>query len=176
MIFEVRGLTTDPYRGAAVGNVFHCAEGYLVCTSYSRAAAYRPDGELIRVFDGGADHFGNFIGAVRSRRREDLNADILEGHLSSALCHLANISFRLGTVAPLDRRGSLFGSDAAANETLSRTIAHLSNNRVPLDDSNLQVGRRLTIDSQAERFVNDAQANALLTREYRPGFAVPARV
>ena len=39
-------------------------------------------------------HFQNFINAVRSRKREELNAEILEGHLSAALCHLGNISYR----------------------------------------------------------------------------------
>jgi hypothetical protein len=176
LIFEVRGLPTDAYRGAAVGNVFHCANGYLVCTTYQRAAAYRPNGELIRSFDGSADHFGNFIAAVRSRRHQDLNGDILEGHLSSALCHLANISFRLGTVVPCERRAGIFGNDAQATETLNRTVEHLSANRVPLDDSNLQVGRRLTINPQTETFVNDRAADAYLTREYRPGFVVPLAV
>jgi hypothetical protein len=175
LIFEVRGLATDPYRGAAVGNVFHCADGYLVCTTYQRAAAYRPNGELIRTFDGSADHFGNFIGAVRSRRRQDLNGEILEGHLSSALCHLANISFRLGSVVPCDRVNGIFGTPQAT-ETLNRTVEHLTANRVPLDDSNLQVGRRLTINAQTETFVNDREADAHLTREYRTGFVVPARV
>src|SRR5439155_11242749 len=98
--------------------------------------AYRPNGEMIREFNGSADHFGNFISAVRSRRRDDLNADIQEGHLSSALCHLANISFRLGRVIPLDRRGDTFGSAAEANETLDRTVAHLSANMVPVHDPN----------------------------------------
>src|SRR5438093_1373793 len=40
-------------------------------------------------------HFGNFINCVRNRKREELAADIQEGHLSSALCHLGNISYRL---------------------------------------------------------------------------------
>jgi hypothetical protein len=176
LIFEVRGLASDPYRGAAIGNVFHCTDGYLVCTSYQRAAAYRPNGELIRSFDGSADHFGNFIGAVRSRRRQDLNGEILEGHLSSALCHLANISFRLGSVVPFDRRSGIFDNNAQATDTLNRTVEHLTANRVPLDDSSLQVGRRLTIQPQTETFVNDREADALLTREYRAGFVVPARV
>jgi predicted dehydrogenase len=176
LIFEVRGLATDPFQGAAIGNVFHCADGYLVCSTYEHAAAYRPNGELIRTFDGRADHFGNFIAAVRSRRRQDLNGEILEGHLSSALCHLANISFRLGAVVPFDRRNGIFGSDAQAVDTLNRTVEHLVANRVPLDDSSLQVGRRLTINPQTETFVNDREADALLTRAYRPGFVVPARV
>jgi predicted dehydrogenase len=176
LIFEVRGLPTDPYRAAMVGNVFHCADGYLVCTRYDRAAAFRPNGEQIRSFEGTGDHFGNFISAVRSRRQQDLNADIQEGHISSALCHLANISFRLGTVVPFDRRGSIFGSDTQGAETLERTVEHLGNNRVPLDDSNLQLGRRLTVNPQTETFVNDREADTYLTREYRPGFVLPARV
>ena len=83
-------------------------------------------------FDGSADHFGNFIKAVRSRKKEDLNADILEGHLSATLPHLANISYR--------------------------------------------VGRSLTFDGKTETCTGDAEANRLLTREYRQGFAVPEKV
>jgi predicted dehydrogenase len=176
LIFEVRGLRTDPYRDARVGNVFHCAEGVVVFTSYSAAVAMRPDGEVIRRFSGSGDHFGNFIQAVRSRRREDLKADILEGHLSSALCHLANVSYRLGRPTPFDRRNGIFNGDADANETLARTEEHLRSNMVPLDSTNLIVGRRLNLDVQAETFNGDADANRHLTREYRRGFEVPARI
>ncbi len=176
LIFEVRGLRTDPYRGAAIGNVFHCADGYVVFTSYTQAAAFRPNGERIRSFSGGGDHFGNFLAAVRSRRQQDLHGEIEEGHISSALCHLANISYRLGTATPFSRRNGIFGNDTHATETLGRTVEHLSGNMVPLDNANLTVGRRLTIDPRTETFVNDRQADGYLTREYREGFAVPARV
>ena len=44
----------------------------------------------------GDEHWANFIDAVRSRKREDLNAEIEEGALSCNLMHLANISYRLG--------------------------------------------------------------------------------
>ena len=37
----------------------------------------------------------------------------------------------------------------------------------------LQVGRTLTFDPKAEKFVNDAEADKLLTREYRKPFVVP---
>src|SRR5204862_6142947 len=52
------------------------------------------------VGEGESLHFGNFIGAVRSRKLEDLNAHIVEGHRSAALIHLANTSYRLGTQVP----------------------------------------------------------------------------
>src|SRR5438094_309468 len=63
LIFEVRGLPTTDYRGATVGNVFHCADGYLVCTSYTQAIAYDSDGEVVQRFNGSRDHFTNFVEA-----------------------------------------------------------------------------------------------------------------
>jgi hypothetical protein len=147
-----------------------------VFTSYTSAAAMRPDGEVIRRFNGSGDHFGNFIQAVRSRRREDLKADIQEGHLSSALCHLANISYRLGRPTPFQPRPGVYSEDAESNETLVRTEEHLRTNMVPLDRTNLVVGRRLTLDQRTETFVNDSEADRMLTREYRKGFEVPARI
>jgi len=41
-------------------------------------------------------HFKNFIDCVISRKKEDLNAPIEEGHISCGLMHLANASYRLG--------------------------------------------------------------------------------
>jgi predicted dehydrogenase len=176
LIFEVRGLRTSAYRGAMVGNIFHCSDGYLVCPGYTSAVAYNSAGEVVRRFAGPEDHFGNFIAAVRSRRREDLNADILEGHLSSALCHLANVSYRLGRPQPFNQQTRAFGDDREAYETLARMEDHLRGDGVPLDRTTYQVGRRLRVDPQTERFVGDEEANRYLTREYRRGFEVPARV
>jgi predicted dehydrogenase len=188
LIFEVRGLPSDsPYpppisnragkRGDNfVGNIFYATEGLLVCPSYTSGVAVRPDGEIIREFKGGEDHFGNFLKAVRSRRPEDLNADILEGHLSSALCHLGNISYRLGTPTPFDKAEHIFGSDKDATSTLASMVNHLKAAGVQLSETQLRAGRRLTLDPKGETFVNDHEASAMLTREYRKGFEVPAKV
>ena len=96
LVFEVRGLPTDSLKGAKVGVIFEGTQGYAVIGGSDGCAVFNPAGELIKAFKTEDDHFGNFVKAVRSRRVEDLNADILEGHLSSALCHLGNISYRLG--------------------------------------------------------------------------------
>jgi predicted dehydrogenase len=184
LIFEVRGLTSDsPYpdhqgkRGQNfVGNIFQAAGGYLVCPSYSSAAAFTLQGELIKKFDGDGDHFGNFVKAVRSGKPGDLNADILEGHLSSALCHLGNVSYRLGVDQPFSKKTRSFGDDKQAAETLARMEEHLKGNGIPLDKTSYRVGRRLTLDPRTETFVDDRQANAYLTRVYRKGFEVPAKV
>src|SRR6185369_10923749 len=38
LTFEVRGLPTKDYKGATVGNVFHCSDGYLVCDGFNGVA------------------------------------------------------------------------------------------------------------------------------------------
>jgi hypothetical protein len=65
-------------------------------------------------------HFENFIRCVRSRKREELNCEILEGHLSTSLCHLANIAFRTGRKLTFDPKAETFPGDAEANQYLTR--------------------------------------------------------
>jgi hypothetical protein len=69
----------------------------------------------------GGSNWENFIKAVRSRKREDLNADIEEGHLSAALMHLANISYRVGRSIEFDSAKDQIVKDAEANALLRRT-------------------------------------------------------
>ena len=79
-----------------------------------------PKGEPGPSGKGGGDHFGNFVKAVQARKPELLNADILEGHRSSALCHLGNIAYRLGRSLNFDPKSETFGTDEAANAMLTR--------------------------------------------------------
>src|SRR5262249_61777859 len=96
LVFEVRGLETAPRKEAAVGVIFEGTQGYAVMSGkYEGGAVFDPAGAMVRKFDTGGDHFANFIKAVRSRNIDDLHADVLQGHLSSALCHLGKISYRL---------------------------------------------------------------------------------
>jgi predicted dehydrogenase len=177
LIFEVRGLRTGKLLGAGVGNIFYGTEGYLVCPNYNSGVAFTPKGEVIKEFKGGNDqlHYDNFVKAVRDRKQSDLNGEILEGHLSSALCHLGNVSYRLGTMQPFSQKTKAFGDDKDAYEALARMEAHLKDNKVPLDSTSYQVGLKLAIDPKTETFVNNAEANRYLTREYRNGYVVPAK-
>jgi predicted dehydrogenase len=178
LIFEVRGLRTAPLRGARIGNVFYCEEGYLVCGDEDTGGggAFTLDGKKIRSFGNGGDHYANFFQAVRNRKHEDLNADVQEGHLSSALCHLGNVSYRLGRPQPFSKTTKAFGDDKEAYETLARMEEHLKENQLPLDATSYVLGRRLTVDPRTETFIDDKEADSLLTREYRKGFVVPDRV
>ncbi len=126
--------------------------------------------------DRGPGHFENFIAAVRSRKVEDLNADILEGHFSAALCHLANISYRLGHDVPFNKPAKAIGDDKQAYETLARMEEHLKDNGIALDGLNYRLGRKLAFDAATESFVGDSEANQLLTRAYRAPYVVPERI
>lgn len=177
LIFEVHHVTTPTYQGQGVGNVYHLEGGIIAGTKFfpkgSTEAAPLPKVESTRG-PGDGDHFANFIAAVRSRKQEDLNADILEGHYSSALCHLANISYRLGTDQPFETKLPAFDGNSAALETLERTAEYLKNDiKIDLAQTQLRVGRRLTVDPKAETIMGDADAQELLTRHYRKPFAVP---
>jgi hypothetical protein len=178
LVFEVRGLKSAPYRDASVGVVFEGTDGYVVLTSYNKGAAFDRQGKPVLQFPSeptkvsDAIHFDNFLKAVRSRNAGDLNADILEGHLSSALCHLGNISYRLGTQVSLgDAKSRLQGEEAS--DTFNRVIEHLHANKVP-DTAEIYFGEKLAIHPQAETFVNNPSADLQLTRVYRAPFVVPA--
>ena len=115
---------------------------------------------------------------MRSREQADLNADILEGHYSSALCHLANMSYRLGEDVPFSpKKSKAFGDNSEAYETIARMEDYLGKtNGIALDGLKYRLGRKLAVDAQKESIVDDADAVAMLTRAYRAPFSVPDKV
>ncbi len=183
LIFEVRGLPAqtngdkmDNFRGASIGVLVQCENGSMVIPSYSSATAYDNSGKLIKQFKGEASHHGNFIQAVRSRKLSDLNADILEGHLSSALCHTGNISYRMGSPSTPAKVKDALKNKPEAAESLAKLGEHLGANNVDLGKTSIQLGAILKMNPKTERFTNNNKANAMLTRDYRKGFEVPNKV
>jgi predicted dehydrogenase len=145
MEFEVRGLLTPeegrlPFRsGNTIGNIFFGSEGVMVMDLMGYQV-YKGE-SLEKVMDVGykekrawdtAPHMANFLEAVKSRKVSDLHADIEIGAGAAALCHMANISYRLG--------------------------------------------RKLDFDARTQRFLGDAEANRMLTRDYRKPYVVPEKV
>ena len=173
VIQEVRGLKTPPFSDKfKSGWVVEGTEGFIAGES-----RFDREGNLVETFTGKTDnHFANFIQAVRSRRREDLRAEIAEGHQSTALCHLGNISYRLGRTAPAsDIVEQLRQHDLGAGtvDACTRMIAHLGDNRVDLKSTPLTIGPLLRLDSAKEEFVNQPAANGLLACDCRRPFVVP---
>jgi hypothetical protein len=65
-------------------------------------------------------HYQNFIDAIRANDPKILTCDILEGHLSSTLPHLANISYRVGDTILFDGKTETIKDNKRANELLTR--------------------------------------------------------
>jgi hypothetical protein len=114
---------------------------------------------------------------VRSRKREDLHADITEAHPSAACCHLSNISYRLGEQVSgktrpdvLDRHEEVAKSWETITQTVKGTLG------LDVLNNTYCLGPMLKFDPKAEKFVGNAKANELLTRPYRAPFVVPEKV
>ena len=183
LIFEVRGLPSskdskdmDKLKGAGVGVIVECEKGYVVVPSYGSAIAYDPSGKVIKEWKGADDHFKNFVNACRSRRIDDLHADILEGHLSSALCHTGNISYRLGQQQNPDEILEKIKGERFAAESFERMKEHLAKNDVDIAKDKLTLGPVLKFDTVAEQFIDNEAANAQVKPKYREPFVVPEAV
>ncbi|GMU93462.1 MAG: dehydrogenase [Candidatus Hydrogenedentota bacterium] len=124
IVFEVRPFRppqTNDEAGAAVGNLFYGSDGWMVIDSYSRYKTFLgPKGEPGPSRDEGGDHFGNFLEAVKTRDESKLAAPIIEGHYSSALCHLGLVSARLGRSFDFDPANERAVNDDEVNALLTR--------------------------------------------------------
>ena len=146
MEFATRGGFTNDEAGVRIGNIFYGTKGWLWIEEAGKTwqsyfgpknekgpGTERPAGEKVEatgLTTTESPHYQNFIDAIRADNPKLLACDITEGHLSSTLPHLANISYR--------------------------------------------VGRALVFDGAKETFVNDKEADRLLTRDsYRKGFEIP---
>ncbi|HSH96075.1 MAG TPA: gfo/Idh/MocA family oxidoreductase, partial [Roseimicrobium sp.] len=183
LLFEVRGLPEstgakdmDKYKGGSVAVIIECENGYVTVPDYTSATAYDKSGMELKKWKGADDHFENFVKAVNSRKFTDLNADIYEGHLSSALCHTGNISYRLGKLSTPEEIKEKIQGDRDAVETFGRMKEHLAANGVDLSKVKAQMGAYLKMNSATERFIDNDDANKMLKREYRKPYVVPDKV
>jgi len=178
LVFEVRGLKTDPYYGQGIGNTFHFEAGVAAGGKFYPGGGEKSEplasARADRVSRGG--NFGEFIRCMRTRERELLDWNLETAHHSAALCHLGNISYRLGKEVPFSGSSKPFGSQEAANETFGRMAEHLKDNGLQLEKTSYRLGRLLKFDGEREMFPDDPQANALLRRPPRPPFTVPEKV
>jgi len=185
LIFEVQGLprkkgdsSMDNYRGTRIGVVVQCEKGYFAAGE-GGGWIYDNDGNKIEQLTGsGGEHHQNFIDAVRSRKVSDLNADIEKGHFSSALCHMGNVSYRLGKKMPASEIKNAIGDNADLMDSFERMLEHLKANEVDLQKEPITMGPMLTMDTKKEKFVGQYSdwANMYVKRNYREPFVVPDNV
>lgn len=163
----------DEYRGLSVGNVIECEGGYIVVPAgeYTSARAFDSKGKQLQEWTGGASHYENFIATVKSRKPSDSNAPIVEGQLSSALSHLANLSQQLGRDVKRAAVVRAFEPQPLLAEAYTRMDEHLSRNGVNLADKSVRLGATLTLDPATERLTGE-HAAAVKPRQYRKPFVI----
>jgi hypothetical protein len=199
IIYEVRGLPTrkgdsnmDIYRAVSTtgvvmrsgrpspspntGVVVQCEDGFSDLTNL---VFYDNKGKEIKRFKSSSPGpQASFIKAVRSRKISDIRTDILEGHLSTALCHMGNISHRIGTESSNEQIREVIQGDKDSLEAFERFQVHLAANGVSLKKTPAILGPWLRMNSRKERFIGkfSKRANELVARDYRKPFVVPERV
>lgn len=158
--------TPPDFKGMRTGVCMQCEGGYTL-----GPVAYDNDGKKLQSFGPVEDHFADFIEAMRSGKREDLNAEILEGHISTSICHVGNISYRLGAAAPLADQRNQVGDTPYWREMFERYVSYLGDIGVDPDTSIL--GPWLDVDSEKECVKDNPQANEIVRGFYREPFVVP---
>jgi predicted dehydrogenase len=121
--------TTIPRAGAplniTIGNLFYGTGGWAAMSDAGFQAFKGESDELImderpeKGSDTTALHMQNFLAACRSRNAKELHDGLDNAYLSASLCHLANISYRVGRKLTLEA-GPQFTNDAEANALLTR--------------------------------------------------------
>jgi hypothetical protein len=134
MVFEVRHWMSNHEAGIGervgrdgkkdpntIGNLFYGSKGYMAIEGYvSYKTFLGREQEPGPARTAGASNWQNFVDAVRSGKRSDLNAEIEEGAISSTLVHLANISYRLGRAVNFDAQTYSCPGDKEATAMFSR--------------------------------------------------------
>ncbi len=142
--FEVRPWCTNTEEGVTVGNIFYGDKGILVVDGYDKYQTYL--GQERTPGQSGND-------GVDSGTGMDRGAGGTDGHFANFI----------EAVRKHDK-SILNGPVETAH--LASGLAHLGNIAYRLD-------RVLTFDPKAETFVNDPEADKMLTRNYREGYAIP---
>ncbi|SIO55544.1 Predicted dehydrogenase [Singulisphaera sp. GP187] len=188
LICEIRNVSVakgaDPmgsFRGRNKGIVIDCEGGYFAGDSSGGAFFDRQGKKIQDIADGDTPkaletaHLSSFVAAVRSRQTSDLTCEALQGHHSTACCHMANVSHRLGKqTAPEAIRTAITGNGELA-AAFDRCSEALRKNGVELDATPATLGPWVTLDAKQGRFVGDFAdaANKLSRRTYREPFVVP---
>ncbi|QEG24190.1 Gfo/Idh/MocA family oxidoreductase [Mariniblastus fucicola] len=196
LIFETRGLpkakefqakveskspkywdrNMDNYRGSKIGVIVQCENGYVVIPSYGSAKAFDNDGNEVQSWSSSGDHYANFLDAVASNDQSKLNAPIVEGHISSALCHTGGMSHQLGEqVALSDIESSLDSESDIFKESFDRLKQHLIANGVDVESGKaLTLGADIKFDENSEQVLGNEKASHMMSRDYRAGYEVPS--
>ncbi|MEN9633210.1 MAG: hypothetical protein RL077_1614 [Verrucomicrobiota bacterium] len=189
LIFEVRGLgrkkgmkAMDVYRTSSISVTVQCEGGYVAVSEAGTAGIYDADGKVMQKLAANTNgsHRQNFINAVQARKQSVANGLIENCHYSTALCHLGNISHRVGAEKSNAAIADAVKSSEASKEAYGRMVEHLSANEVDFATTPAMLGPLLKIDGAKELFTGSekeivaaANKSPLMKREGRGAFKVP---
>ncbi len=125
LVFEQRIWSPYVQEGEENGCAWYGTEGMVVGSKKGGWKIFGPKNRLIEEVRGDgvdlAGHHENFLRAARGEGKPaDLHAGIAANHLSSSLCHLANISWRTGRTLRFDPDRETFSGDPEASGLLRR--------------------------------------------------------
>ena len=188
LICEVRNVSAGKgaasigkFRGQNKGVVIDCEGGYFAGDA-SGGAIFDRHGKKVQDLGKGDSpkalelaHLSAFLAGVRSRKASDLAAEALEGYRSTACCHMANVSHRLGKQSSPDAIRAAITGNAEIADSFERCREYLRGNGVDLDATPATLGPWVSLDAKQGRFVGDFAdaANELSRRDYRAPFVVP---
>jgi predicted dehydrogenase len=122
LIFEQRIWSPYVQEGYENGAAFYGEKGMLIIGHSVGWKLYGERNKLLAENAGSADlvaHHTNFLDCIRGDQKQ-LNADVMAGHLSAALVHLANIGARVGRVLEFDPEKEQVTNEPNANALVRR--------------------------------------------------------
>lgn len=186
--YEGRGLPEKPMtdrmsvvKGRRTSFIVYCEGGYLA--GLSGGIAYDYKDVVIKKFtgDGGSRHMDNFLDAVRARNAKALAAPVEIGHLSAGLCHLANISYRVGAPANGQEISTALASTPTSAKICGELMTHLGVHGIDPKKRQVVLGPWMDVDLANDSIsaVSSKRATALDHARYllhepqRAPFAIP---
>lgn len=145
--FEVRPWCTNTEEGVTVGNIFYGDKGILVVDGYDTYKTY----------------LGKDRTPGKSGKDGGESGSEMDRGLGGTDGHFANF------IEAVRKRDKSILNGPVETAHLSSGLAHLGNIAYRLD-------RVLTFNPKSETFVNDPEADAMLTRNYRKGYEIPESV
>ncbi|MBC8373333.1 MAG: Gfo/Idh/MocA family oxidoreductase [Planctomycetes bacterium] len=174
---SIKGSRADRMlRHGPYGLIVTCEGGIILTLAYQAhetCIAFDRKGKQVKSFHGrgGANHFVNFIEAVRSGKRQHLRAEIAEGYLSTSTTHTANISHRAGKVAPVKQQQAAIAGIPGFGEAFERLQTTLKGHKI--DPNSATLGPWLEIDRDKQCIKGNDKANQIVRGQYRKPFIVP---
>ena len=185
VLMNVRNVGYDGYERRVENRYYFEDGGKIIRNEYISPSGDKTpididDLEEADIYPGG--NAGSFVRACRTGDPTRVNAGMYEGHYSSGLGHLMNISYRLGQKKPFSEDVVSFNDPEVEEQfnwfhSVMRDGVGLGQQRRrahPIADQ-YRVGPWLSFDSDSEKFTGEfaGNANTLLRNPNRTGFEIP---